>query len=248
MDKENIDIIKKFFTELLGTFFLVFFACGTAIVSDGNIVATSLSFGLVLLVLIYSLGHISGCHLNPAVSLAMAINKKISWMDFMWYVIAQMFGALLGAIALYGILNLQGFELITNIDQNLLKESFGANYLPRVNGEVMFKNIVGALLFELIITYLFVYVVLSVTSKNRYNKVAGIVIGLALTLVHLIGIPLTGTSVNPARSFGPALAMIIFGGSTKGIMDLWLFILAPLCGGALAGIHHLLCKKENNLD
>lgn len=209
--------VKKYFAEFIGTFVLVLFGCGTAAVTNCSTTTvnvayliTALAFGLVIVAMAYSIGNISGCHVNPAVSLAMLISGKMSVKKFFGYVIAQFAGATLGAAVLGGIAG--------------WKCGFGANSL--YNGSA-FESII----VEVILTFVFVLAVLGATSKIENAKVAGLVIGLSLTLVHLFGIHFTGTSVNPARSFGPAL---FAGGSS--LACVWVFILAPFIGGALAAL------------
>ena len=201
--------MKKYHAEILGTMFLVILGCGVAVSTNVNVVATSLAFGLAIVGLAYGISSISGCHVNPAVSLGMALTKKMSWKDFAGYLVAQFLGALVGA-ALLAVM-FKGTSAL------------GAN---SANG-----NVGIAFLVETLLTYLFVGVVLFVTSKKENGAVAGIVIGLTLTLVHLLGLGFTGTSVNPARSFGPALLQ---GGAALG--DLWIFILAPSVGAVLAAL------------
>lgn len=201
--------MKKYLAEFLGTMFLVILGCGVAVSTNVNVVATSLAFGLAIVGLAYGISSISGCHVNPAVSLGMALTKKMSWKDFAGYLAAQFLGALVGA-ALLAVM-FKGTSAL------------GAN---SANG-----NVGIAFLVETLLTYLFVGVVLFVTSKKENGAVAGIVIGLTLTLVHLLGLGFTGTSVNPARSFGPALLQ---GGAALG--DLWIFILAPSVGAVLAAL------------
>lgn len=215
--------IKKYIAEFIGTLVLVLFACGTAAVvkCDSKTVnaaylLTALSFGLVIVAMAYSIGNISGCHINPAVSVAMLINKKMSVKDFIGYVIAQFLGAIAGAAVLGCV---AGWDC-----------GFGANGLYDA-------SIGKSLLIEIILTFVFVLAVLGATSKIENSSVAGIVIGLSLTLVHIFGIHFTGTSVNPARSFGPAL----FAGG-EALSNVWVFILAPTVGGILAG----LCWKALN--
>ena len=206
---------KKYLAEFIGTFVLVFFACGTAAVvgcdpAGSGYLLTALAFGLVIVAMAYSIGNISGCHINPAVSIAMLITGKLTLVDFAGYLVAQFAGAIAGAAALMAFVG---------------KESgLGANALW--NG-----NIFGSLVIEIILTFVFVLAILGVTSKPEYSKVAGLVIGLSLTLVHILGISFTGTSVNPARSFGPALFV---GGDA--LINVWVFIVAPLAGGALAAV------------
>ena len=211
--------MKKYIAELLGTCILVLFGTGVAIMSGGDLVATSLAFGLAIIAEAYVIGNISGCHVNPAVSLAMLISKKMNTKDFCGYVIAQVIGAILGS----GILVL----ILSNTDIGI--SSLGANYY----GELSSNNIslLGAIVTEIVLTFVFVYTILGVTSDKKYSNVAGIVIGLTLTFVHLIGIGLTGTSVNPARSLAPAIFL-----QKDAIKQVWVFILSPLVGGALSAL------------
>lgn len=209
--------MKKYIAEFLGTFVLVLFGTGIAVVSGGDLVATSLAFGLAIVACAYAIGNISGCHVNPAVSLAMLISKKLSVKDFVCYVTSQLLGAIAGTAILFFILS----------NTNLGTTQLGANFY----GELSITNIslVAAIITEIVLTFVFIYTILGVTSDESKSSVAGLVIGLTLTFVHLIGIPLTGTSVNPARSLAPA---IFLGG--EAIRQIWVFILAPLVGGALA--------------
>ena len=218
--------MKKYCAEFIGTLVLVLFACGTAVVvgcstasADVAYLLTALAFGLVIVAMAYSIGNISGCHINPAVSIAMLISGKMTVKDFIGYVIAQFAGAIAGA-ALLGYFAGMGC-------------GFGANGLFE-------DDVLKSLLIEIVLTFVFVLAILGVTSKVENGKVAGLVIGLTLTLVHIFGIHFTGTSVNPARSFGPAL----FAGGDA-LANVWVFIVAPLAGGALAAIvWKLLSGKE----
>ncbi len=220
--------MKKYLAEFIGTFVLVFVACGTAIATKCSVdnpagyLATALAFGLVIVAMAYSIGNISGCHINPAVSLAMLISKKMSTKDFIGYVVAQVLGAVVGALFL-GLCF--GFDC-----------GFGANAPQVANGH----GVITALCAEVVLTFIFVLTILGVTSREGFSKVAGLVIGGALTLVHLLGIALTGTSVNPARSLGPAL----FAGGDA-LKTVWIFILAPLVGGALAAICWSILDKKD---
>lgn len=218
--------VKKYVAEFIGTFVLVLFACGTAAVSgcatdDKNIsyFITALAFGLVIVAMAYSIGNVSGCHINPAVSIAMLVSGKLSVKDFIGYIVAQFAGAIAGAAALMGII--------------------GKDYGLGANG--LFEgDIVKSLIVEVILTFVFVIAILGVTSKVENSAVAGIVIGLTLTLVHIFGIHFTGTSVNPARSFGPALFV---GGDA--LSCVWVFIVAPLVGGVLAAlVYKFLASKK----
>ncbi|WP_127783881.1 aquaporin [Rhodococcus sp. X156] len=223
---------RKLFAELLGTALLVFFAVGVATLSLGfgltgtspsaGIVATALTFGLVLLVLVYSLGTISGCHVNPAVTIGFLAAGRIGITEAIGYWIAQFIGGIIGALVLWAM-----FEASPAYDRETVglgADGFGAESLILVNGW-------GAFLAEVVLTFLFVLVVLTVTRRSAWPQLGGVAIGFALTTVHLIGIPITGTSVNPARSLGPAL---IVGGPA--LSQLWLFIVAPLIGGVIAAL------------
>ena len=231
--------LKAYIAETIGTFALVFFAVGVAIVY-GEIFATALAFGLVIVVMATVIGGISGCHINPAVSLACLITKRMSVKDFVWYVVAQVIGGLLGAITLFGILKMSDFLTINHMELDL---SFaGSNFLIH---DFEFGSIVGSLLLECILTFVFIYVILFVTDEKKgLSKVAGVLIGLTLLLVHLIGIPLTGTSVNPARSIATALGNLIFEGELEALKHLFAFIVAPLAGGALAAVVYKAVNKD----
>ena len=219
--------MRKYVAEFIGTCVLTLFGCGIAVVSGGDLVATALAFGLAIVAMAYSIGNISGCHVNPAVSLAVYINKKMTGKDFVGYVIAQFLGAILGAGILYLLL----------VNTQLGTEALGTNGF----GEASATNItlIGAIVTEIILTFVFVYTILGVTGDESKSNVAGLVIGLTLTFVHLLGIKLTGTSVNPARSFGPAL----FAGATA-LKQVWVFIIAPLCGSACAAVTYKFLNKE----
>ena len=223
--------LRKYTAELIGTMILVFMGCGSAVVLGTVIgvgpLAIALAFGLSIVATAYVIGPVSGCHVNPAVSFAMLLMKKLSLKDFCGYVIAQIIGGVIGAALLklivsFGIIDLTG--------------ALGANGVNNAGG------IIGALVIEIILTAIFVFTVLGVTSDESKSGVAGIVIGLTLTFVHIVGIPLTGTSVNPARSIGPAL----FAGLDS-LSVVWVFIVAPLIGAAAAvGLYKLVkCKAQS---
>ena len=224
-----MQLVKKFCAEFIGTFVLVLIACGVATVlgckTDSPDVAyalTALAFGLVIVAMAYSIGNVSGCHINPAVSLGVLINGGMSIGEFIVYIIAQFAGATAGAAVLGALV---GFD-----------SSLGANGL--------FKgDVVKSLIVECILTFIFVLVILSVTSKKKFEKCAGLIIGFTLTLVHIFGIYFTGTSVNPARSFGPA---ILKGG--EALSSVWVFIVAPLVGGALAAVVFKALIKSKEED
>ena len=228
--------LKVLLAECLGTFVLVFFACGVAAWTGGSVVATSLAFGLVIVAMAYSVGRISGCHINPAVSLGCLLDKRMTLKDFCLYVCAQLVGGFLGAFALFGIAKMAGLELVGNACNGLV----GANF--------NFGNYMGAILMEVVLTFVFVYVILNVTdSKNEgVGKKAGLIIGLTLTLVHLLGIGFTGTSVNPARSIATAFGALIFNQDAEPLKVVWVFIVAPLAGAALAALVYRLLHKEES--
>ena len=219
--------MKKYLAEFIGTMTLVLIGCGTAMAVGcdpalgSGYILTAFAFGLGLLTMAYSIGNISRCHINPAVSIAMLVSKKMSGKDFCGYVAAQVLGALAGAGVLALIFNGAGIVDATG--------GYGANGLAGVN-----ENAWIGLLVEVLLTFVFVISILGVTSeKAKHGHVAGLVIALSLVAVHILGIGLTGTSVNPARSIGPAL-VAAFGGNGAPMGVVWVFIVGPLVGGLLA--------------
>ncbi|MCL1793452.1 MAG: aquaporin [Oscillospiraceae bacterium] len=216
--------IKKYCSEFIGTLVLVFMGCGSAVFlgcdPNGGHLAVALAFGLSIVAMAYVIGNISGCHINPAVSLAMLLRKKLGVVDFVGYVIAQ----IAGAVAAAGLL-----KLLLSFDLADLTGGLGSNGVANAGGAG------GALIVEVILTFIFIFVILGVTSDESKGGVAGIVIGLTLTFVHIVGIPLTGTSVNPARSIGPAL----FAGGDA-LANVWVFIVGPLAGAVLAVLAYAL--------
>ena len=215
---------KKLIAEALGTLILVLFGCGAAVIAGSSIgfMGISLAFGLAIVAAAYGLGAISGAHLNPAVSLGMVAAGRMSVGDFVGYAIAQIIGATLGAGILYLIVS--GKADYTIARNGLGQNGYGAGYL----GEY---SLSAALIFEAVMTFIFVTVILGATASGAPGAMAGLAIGLTLTAIHLVGINVTGVSVNPARSIGPALFV---GG--KAMADLWVFIVAPLAGGLVAGL------------
>ena len=226
------NLLNKLVAECIGTFVLVFAACGVAALTGGSLVATAMTFGLVIVAMAYSIGRVSGCHINPAVSLGCALAGRMSWGEFLYYVCAQIVGGFLGGVAIFGIVKMAGVNRLGD----------ACNY---VIGDLDAGGIIASLLTEIILTCVFVYVILNVTDeKAGTSKKAGVVIGFTLTLVHLIGIPLTGTSVNPARSLATALNALIFDGTTDALAQVWMFIVAPLAGAALAALLYKLLNAE----
>ena len=229
-------MMRKFAAELLGTGLLVFFGVGVATLMFGfkfdggsvaaGVVATALAFGLLLLALAYTLGPISGCHVNPAVTIGALLAGRMPLVEAAGYWVAQFVGGILGALLLWGMFNTS--PLYSTSQTGLGTDGWGAASDIHIGAG-------GAFLAEVVLTALFVFVILGVTSRIGNAATAAMVIGLTLTVVHLIGIPITGTSVNPARSLGPAL---IVGGTA--LSQVWLFIVAPLVGGVTAAGLHLL--------
>lgn len=228
--------MKKYISEFIGTAVLVTFGCGSAVAANtliaenGSQVPLALStlliafaFGLSIVAMAYSIGNISGCHINPAVSLAMFITKKLNTKDFAGYLIAQILGGIAGA--------------------GLLVFFFGSNASLGTNGfaeaSALHTSMPVAFAMEVVLTFTFILTILGVTSKSENASTTGLVIGLTLTLIHIFGIPFTGTSVNPARSFGPAL----FAGGTA-LSQVWLFILAPFIGAVIAAVVWKFLSKE----
>lgn len=219
--------MKKYVAECIGTATLVVLGCGTAMLvgcdaaSGSGYLLTALAFGLTIVAMAYSIGNISGCHINPAVSLGVLLTGGIEVKEFICYVISQCIGALAGAGILALIFTTGGVADKTG--------GFGSNGLAGVNGSP-----VAGLIVEIVLTFIFVIAILGVTSKKAgHGSFGGLVIGLTLVVVHILGIGLTGTSVNPARSFGPAL-VAAFTGNTAPLAALWVFIVGPLVGAALA--------------
>ena len=219
--------MKKYLAECIGTATLVILGCGTAMLvgcdaaNGGGYILTALAFGLTIVAMAYSIGNISGCHINPAVSLGVLLSGGMSAGEFIGYVISQCVGALAGS----GILALI-FKLGNVTD---MTGGFGSNGLGGVGGSA-----IAGLVVEIVLTFIFVIAILGVTSKKaNHGSFGGLVIGLTLVVVHILGIGLTGTSVNPARSFGPAL-VALFSGNSEPLATLWVFIVGPLVGAALA--------------
>ena len=223
--------MRKYFAEFIGTFLLTFLACGVASFTAGyqgflGVVGISLIFGFIVAVLCYSIGNISGCHINPAVSLGMLISKRMSIVDFMGYVIAQLLGGVAAGFAMLGISKTFSEDIISQYSSygyNLL--SFGTNGYGDASAFLQ-VNVWGALIIEFILTFVFVITVIGVTSKPEYKSVSGIVIGLSL-----------------ARSFGPALARAV-NGDIQALSQVWVFIVAPLAGAVVAALVYKLLSYE----
>ena len=215
--------MKKYFAEFIGTAVLTLLGCGTAVFVGcewpAGVAATALAFGLAVVAMAYTIGGISGCHINPAITLGVVLSKRMSWKDACGYWCGQILGGIAGAAILYGIIALTGAPGAMGDPAGL-----GTNGVANAGGPL------GALVVECVATFIFVLVVLGTTDEKKgAGNFAGLAIGLALVLIHLVCINLTGTSVNPARSFGPALFV---GG--EALANVWVFFVGPLVGGALA--------------
>ncbi|MBR6890077.1 MAG: aquaporin [Clostridia bacterium] len=228
---------RKLIAEAIGTAVLVILGCGTAMLvgcdaaSGGGYILTALAFGLTIVAMAYSIGNVSGCHINPAVSLGVLLTGGMSVAEFIAYVISQCVGALCGSAVLAAIFGLGHVKDMTG--------GFGANGLAGVNG-----NALAGLVVEIVLTFIFVIAILGVTSKKaKHGSFGGLVIGLTLVVVHILGIGLTGTSVNPARSIGPAL-VAAFGGNLAPLASLWVFIVGPMAGAALAAVVHNILEAD----
>jgi aquaporin Z len=215
---------QKYLAELIGTFVLVFIGCGSAVVAGKEVgfLGIALAFGIAVLVMVYAIGPVSGCHINPAITIAMLVNGKISGKDAGVYIICQCIGAIIASVLLFAIMTgLPAYNIATNgLGQNGYGVASPGGF-----------PLMSALIAEVILTFIFLMVIFGATSKAAPAGFAGIAIGLSLTMIHIVGIPITGTSVNPARSLGPAL---IVGGTA--LAQLWLFIIAPIIGAVLAAL------------
>lgn len=211
-------MVKRFSAELIGTMVLVLFGCGAAVLGPAPFdqLAVSLAFGFAIVAMAYGIGPVSGCHVNPAVSLAALVAGRMSAKDMLIYWVAQFIGALIGAV----LLSLIAKTGMANLGQN----GWGPGYL----GEYGMQ---AALIFEVVMTAIFVVVILGVTGDKGHGPFAGVAIGITLAVIHIVGIQVTGVSVNPARSFGPA----VFAGGTA-MSQLWLFIVAPAVGAVLGAL------------
>ena len=226
--------MKRYIAELIGTMVLVLFGCGSAAIAGsvlGNL-GIALAFGLSIVAMAYVIGDISGCHINPAVSIGMWIDGRMEAKDLLMYIVFQCIGAIIGIAILAVIINSApnlGGYMTTGLGQN----GFGS-------ASSVGLDVIGAIIVEIILTFVFVFTVLGVTKKAENGAVAGIVIGLTLAFVHILGIPLTGTSVNPARSLAPALFL---GG--QALQQVWVFILAPVIGAIIAGLFYKGLSEED---
>ena len=222
-------IVKKYIAEMIGTMVLVLMGCGSAVIAYDYVgtLGVAFAFGLAVLAMVYAIGSISGCHINPAISISMLVAGKLSVKDTVFYIVFQCIGAVIGAGILYMI-------ALGNPSYSLLVNGLGANMYSTY-------SMTAAFIVELVLTFIFVLVVHGSTSERAPKGFAGVAIGLTLVLIHIVSIPITGTSVNPARSLGPAL----FVGGTA-LNQLWLFWLAPIVGGVLAALVWKSIQAVNN--
>ncbi len=235
--EEEVDIkeplaYKKYIAEMIGTFVLVLIGCGSAVIAGDYIgyLGISIAFGLAVLVMVYTIGPISGCHINPAITIAMLVGGKIKGKDAVAYIVVQIIGALIAAGVLFGIASgLDGYSISANgLGQNF----YGQETVLKDGVETTFGyTMAAAFAAEVVLTFVFLLVIFGATSEKAPKGFAGIPIGLALVIIHLVGIPITGTSVNPARSIGPALFV-----GNGAIEELWLFIVAPIIGAIFAAL------------
>lgn len=240
-------LMTRSLAELIGTFWLVLGGCGSAVLAAAfpevgiGLLGVSFAFGLTVLTMAYAIGHISGCHLNPAVSLGLAVGGRFSFADLPVYIIAQVIGAIAAAALIYYIASDVGA-----VNDQMTAFTLGANSLA-VNGYAELSpggyGMGAALATEVVLTAMFLFIILGATDKRGHGMSAGLAIGLTLTLIHLISIPDTNTSVNPARSTGPAL-ILAFLGEGKALGQLWLFWVAPLAGAALGGLLYRLFEQK----
>ena len=232
--------IKKYGAECLGTFVLTLFGCGSAAVAGATLgtLGIAFAFGLSIIAMAFVIGNISSCHINPAVSFGLFLDKRLSGKDLIGYWIAQFIGGIVAAAVLLLIINLSNLG-------GALATGLGCNGYDAASSVGL--SMVGALIVEIILTCIFVLSVLGSTADEKTAPFAGIIIGLTLAFVHIMGIPLTGTSVNPARSFGPALMMALQGDMTA-LSQVWVFIVAPLVGAACAAGLWIAFKKKNASD
>jgi aquaporin Z len=219
--------MKKYYAECLGTFTLVLFGCGSVVFAKNEVgqLGIAFAFGLSIIAMAYSIGPVSGCHINPAVTVGAWVSKRIDTKDVLPYIAAQLAGAVIASgLILIIASGSPYYSSLDGLGQNGFGHAYGGEY-----------SVFSAATFEFVATFIFVFVILGTTHKSSNVKFAGLAIGLTLVMIHIIGIQITGVSVNPARSFGPALFSI------KALSQLWLFIIFPLLGGALAGFVYKKC-------
>ena len=244
--------MKKYLAEFLGTFILTFMVCGAVSFTGGyagylGVVGIALTAGFTVAVLLYVFGTVSGAHCNPAVSAGMLIAGRLSVVDFMGYVVSQVFGALAAAFALYGLSKSFDAQVISQY-QSYGYDLVGLGTNGYADTSAFLKiNVWGAFVTELLLTFVFVLAFLSVTAKTAYKNVAGLVAGMAFCMAELFGLVLTGAGINPAKSFGTAFVKAVFG-DVKALSQVWVFLVAPLAGGLLAGSLYFYGKPRKKIS
>ena len=241
-------LMTRALAELIGTFWLVLGGCGAAVYAAGvpevgiGYLGVAFAFGLTVLTMAYAIGHISGCHLNPAVSLGLAVGGRFPFADLPVYIIAQVLGAIAAAFLIWFVAADMGLHKEGQATFTLAANSLAVNGYDQLSPQGY--GLVSALVTEIVMTAMFLFIILGVTDKRGTAVAGGLTIGLALTLIHLISIPVTNTSVNPARSTGPALALLT-GGQGLATAQLWLFWVGPMVGATLAGLVYRLFETKN---
>ena len=242
-------LFQKCAAELLGTFVLIFCGCGCAGGTFYDTTSTSLAFGMAMTAMAYSIGNISGCHINPAVTIAFLILGQLSGVEFVGYIISQFIGGLIGSICIFGFfyMSLKGDRKVRMINLAINERAYSSASNNILNyGKYGYEvgSVFGGLLAEIVLTFIFVYVFISVSVPGNPNGyLAGLIIGIALTLVYLVGIQITGTSVNPARSFATAITQIIYFDNHGSIEQIWIWFLGPIIGGVLAPLVYRLLHE-----
>ena len=246
-----MSLIKRSIAEFIGTFWLVLGGCGAAVYAAGvpdvgiGYLGVAFAFGLTVLTMAYAIGHISGCHLNPAVSVGLAVGGRFSFVDLPVYIIFQTLGAILAAYLILFVASDMGTQVAGQATFELGANSLAVNGYNELSPQGY--GMTSALITEIVMTMMFVFIILGVTDKRGTAVAGGLAIGLALTLIHLISIPITNTSVNPARSTGPALILAL-NGEGKALAQLWLFWAAPIGGAVIAGLLYRMFEVDDDLS
>jgi len=242
-----MSMMKRSIAEFIGTFWLVLGGCGAAAFAAGvptvgiGYLGVAFAFGLTVLTMAYAIGHISGCHLNPAVSVGLAVGGRFSWADLPMYVIAQTLGAIAAALLILYVASDMGLYKEGQATFELTASSLAVNGYGELSPQGY--GMIAGLVTEIVMTFMFLFIILGATHKQAHAVAGGLAIGFALTLIHLISIPITNTSVNPARSTGPALVLAL-NGEGKALAQLWLFWVAPIAGAVLAGVVYRMFEDE----
>jgi aquaporin Z len=242
-----MSLARRSLAELIGTFWLVLGGCGAAVFAAGvpdvgiGYLGVAFAFGLTVLTMAYAIGHISGCHLNPAVTIGLAVGGRFSFADTPAYIVAQTVGAILAAFLILFVASDMGLHKAGQATFALAANSLAVNGYDSLSPQGY--GLTAGLVTEIAMTAMFLFIILGATDKRGIGTHAGLAIGLALTLIHLISIPVTNTSVNPARSTGPALVLAL-SGEGKALAQLWLFWVAPIAGAAIAGLVYRIFEEK----